>query len=142
MNVEGLELDYLHLIDNLTGADIDLLVLNHEGVIAGEDPQSPAPSYTFTAKTTDYESRFKLVFSTQAPEPVEGPDQPFAFMSSGNSIVNGEGTLQVIDLLGRQLSSQEIHSTFSIPHSTFAPGVYVLRLIDKEKVRTQKMVIR
>ena len=39
----------LNLIDNLTGAVIDLLA---------------APSYTFEAKTTDNTSRFKLVFST------------------------------------------------------------------------------
>ena len=47
VNLEGVEMEYLHLIDNMTGADIDLLAM---------------PSYTFTAKTTDYESRFKLVF--------------------------------------------------------------------------------
>ena len=59
----GVELGYLHLIDNLTGADVNLLHPN--AVIAGEDPQSPAPSYTFEAKTTDDTSRFKLVFSTK-----------------------------------------------------------------------------
>ena len=44
---EAIELDYLHLIDNLTGADIDLLV---------------SPNYTFTVKTTNNASRFRLVF--------------------------------------------------------------------------------
>ena len=48
-NAEEVSFSYLHLIDNLTGADVDLLA---------------SPTYTFTAKTTDYESRFKLVFST------------------------------------------------------------------------------
>ena len=38
-----------HLIDNLTGADIDLLA---------------TPNYTFEAQTTDDASRFKLVFKT------------------------------------------------------------------------------
>jgi hypothetical protein len=47
-NAEEVSFSYLHLIDNLTGADVDLLA---------------SPTYTFTAKTTDYESRFKLVFS-------------------------------------------------------------------------------
>lgn len=46
---ENLELDYLHLIDNLTGNDIDLLV---------------TPTYTFDAKTSDHVSRFRLVFSS------------------------------------------------------------------------------
>ena len=38
---EGMEMDYLHLIDNLTGADTDLL---------------SEPSYTFTASNHDYAS--------------------------------------------------------------------------------------
>ena len=51
---DGLEMAYLHLVDNMTGADVDLLALRQA--------QGPA-SYSFTAKTTDQESRFKLVFS-------------------------------------------------------------------------------
>ena len=46
--VENVDLEYLHLIDNLAGNDIDLLV---------------TPTYTFEAKTSDYASRFRLVFS-------------------------------------------------------------------------------
>ena len=58
---ENVAFGYLHLIDNLTGADIDLLHPNV--VIAGKDPQSPTPMYTFTAKTTDPANRFKLMFA-------------------------------------------------------------------------------
>ena len=47
VNAENTEMNYMHLIDNLTGADIDLLA---------------TPSYSFEAKTTDYASRFRLVF--------------------------------------------------------------------------------
>ena len=50
VNTVGLMMNYLHLIDNLTGADIDLLA---------------TPSYTFSARSDDNASRFKLVFSTQ-----------------------------------------------------------------------------
>ena len=142
-----MEVGYLHLIDNMTGADIDLLHPN--AFIAGEDPQSLAPSYTFTAKTTDYESRFKLVFAA-ADEAVCGPSEAFAFISDGNLIVNGTGTLQVIDMLGRQLLSRDIHSAlttsnashFCIQHSAFPSGVYVLRLINGDDVRTQKIIIQ
>ena len=135
---EGIDFSYLHLIDNMTGTDVDLLHPN--AVIAGEDPQSPTPSYTFTAKTTDYESRFKLVFA--ADEADGGPSEAFAYISDGNLIVSGTGTLQVIDMLGHQLLSRDIHSAFRIPHSSFPAGVYVLRLIDGNDVRTQKVVVR
>ena len=43
-----LNFNYLHLIDNLSGAEVDLLV---------------NPSYSFEARTTDNAARFRLVFS-------------------------------------------------------------------------------
>ena len=52
----NVEMNYLHLIDNITGADIDLLV--HETV---EGPVT----YTFEAKTTDNAQRFRLVFEAR-----------------------------------------------------------------------------
>lgn len=47
-SAEKVKFDYLHLIDSLTGDDVDLL---------------SNPSYSFEAMTTDYVSRFRLVFS-------------------------------------------------------------------------------
>ena len=138
---EGVEMAYLHLIDNMTGADIDLLHPN--AVIAGEDPQSPTPAYTFTAKTTDYESRFKLVFVSSICEDANGDNETFAFYSNGNWIINNEGnsTLQVIDLNGRILSSETINGSASKAINA-APGVYMLRLINGENVKVQKIVVR
>ena len=135
VNPEGVEMDYLHLIDNMTGADIDLLAAN------GGDAINRVSTYTFEAKTTDYESRFRLVFA--ADEAVCGPSEEFAFIdASGNIIVNGEGTLQVFDVLGHQLVTKQL-STLNSQHSTlnYKSGVYVLRLINGDDVKTQKMVI-
>ena len=138
---QGVKLEYLHLIDNLTGADMDLLAPNHEAVIAGENPQSPAPSYTFTAKTTDYPSRFRLVFSAAADE--TSANQTFAFISNGNIIINEAdargASLQVVDVTGRVVVSRDVACNVST--NGMAPGVYVLRLIDGDGVKTQKIVI-
>lgn len=57
IDTEEVNFSYLHLIDKMTGADVDLLT---------------NPNYTFTAKTTDDERRFKLVFSIC--EAAEGND--------------------------------------------------------------------
>ena len=127
VNAEGLDLAYLHLIDNMTGANVDLL---------------STQSYTFSAKPTDYTSRFRLVFNANGSS--TGSDT-FAFNNGNEWVIanEGEATLQVIDFLGRQLSSEKGHSEFRIPHSAFStPGVYVLRLISNENVRTQKIMIR
>jgi hypothetical protein len=113
------------LVDHLTGADIDLL---------------ETPSYTFNAHTLDYASRFKLVFNANG---AEGNDD-FAFIDAdGNIVINGTGTLQIIDMLGHVLATRDIHSDFRLPSSDFlSSGVYVLRLMNGDQVKTQKIVIK
>ena len=147
VNLDGMDLDYLHLIDNMTGADIDLLTtLNPETLIAGEDPQSPTPSYTFTAKTTDYPSRFRLVFNANAASTGSAADAPFAYIdASGNIIVTadaGTASLQVVDMMGRVLVRRDASKASAISTTGIPAGMYVLRLIDGENVKTQKMVIQ
>ena len=117
------DFNYLHLIDNITGKDIDLL---------------QTPSYTFEAKTTDYESRFRLVFATG-----ETKDDSFAFCTNGIWIISNEGnaTLQVIDVTGRILSSETINGSTSV-NLNAAAGIYMFRLINGDNVKVQKVVVR
>ena len=101
-------------------------------------------NYTFTAKTTDYASRFRLVFSANPNcGDAIGDNAPFAYISNGNIVINGTGTLQIIDILGKELVRKEL-STFNsqLSTSSFVPGVYVLRLIQGENIKTQKIVIQ
>jgi hypothetical protein len=126
MNVENVDMNYLHLIDNMTGMDIDLL---------------QTPSYTFEANTNDYANRFKLVFAANGAD--EADESSFAFFSNGNLIVNNEGnaTLQVIDINGRILSSETISGSCSKAINA-TTGVYMLRLINGDNVKVQKVVVR
>ena len=124
--VENLDLDYLHLIDNMTGDEIDVLAM---------------PTYTFEAKTSDYASRFKLVFA----EPTDGPsadDQPFAYYANGEIRIVADAcdaSLQVVDVTGRVIVSTDVARNVST--SGMPAGVYVLRLVSGDGVRTQKIVI-
>ena len=128
VNAENVEMNYLHLIDNMTGADIDLL---------------QTPSYTFNATTTDYESRFRLVFAANNEDGSSTGSETFAFYSNGNWIINnvGEATLQVIDLTGRILSSETVNGSVSTTINA-TPGVYMIRLVNGENVKVQKIVVR
>ena len=123
-NAEDVTFAYLHLIDNLTGVETDLLA---------------TPSYTFEAKTTDYVSRFKLVFATGN----NGSDDNFAFFSNGSFVINNEGnaTLQVVDVTGRIIKSESINGCANV-NVNAAPGVYMLRLVNGENVKVQKVVVR
>ncbi len=127
IDTENVEMNYLHLIDNMTGMDVDLLQTS---------------SYTFEANLNDYESRFKLVFAA-ACEDVEGDSESFAFFSNGNWVINnnGKATLQVIDVIGRILSSETVNGSVSTTINV-VPGVYMLRLVNGDNVKVQKVVVR
>ena len=138
-NSEEVTFSYLHLIDNMTGADVDLLA----GASTLRQAQGSA-TYTFEAKTTDYASRFRLVFnSSNTNEAVCEPS--FAYFNGSNWTVSATGsgaaTLQVIDVMGRVLSNETVCGNTEININQPA-GVYMLRLIDNENVRVQKVVVR
>jgi hypothetical protein len=125
IETENVEMSYLHLIDNMTGADVDLLA---------------SPSYSFEARTNDYASRFRLVFN--ANDNTSTSSEAFAFFNGNNLVINNEGeaTLQVIDMMGRMISSEQINGSYNNSLNLSA-GVYVLRLSNGNTVKTQKIVI-
>jgi len=125
---EGVDMDYLHLIDNLTGADIDLL---------------ETTDYTFTAKTTDYESRFRLLFSANDNDGSSTGSETFAFICNGEIIITdaiANATLQIVDVTGRFVYFG--NATNRVSTVGMVPGVYVLRLVDGKDVKTQKIVVQ
>ena len=135
VEANSLDVDYLHLIDNMTGTDIDLL---HQ------------PEYTFSAKTTDYASRFRLLFAPNREDAV-GDNAPFAYVSNGEIVITadamgdvvgdaGTASLQVVDVMGRVVVSVGGH-TRCVPTTGIPAGVYVLRLIGGNNVRSQKILI-
>jgi len=140
-DMENGEFSYLHLIDNITGSDIDCLT---------------ATEYRFTSRTNDYKSRFKLVFEyTGVEEQEDGPSTgsgTFAFMMGDELVVNcgpstglgtaGTATLQMFDMMGRLVMQKTVsgtQTTIAMPEMT--AGVYVLRLSDNNGSRVQKIVI-
>lgn len=121
---DGLGFDYLHLVDNLTGEDVDLL--------------DTAVPYTFSAKISDYAARFKLVY--QMHRNVENQSDDFCYFADGRLVVpfiDGETTLQIIDMTGRIISSQSVNGSFN-EALNLNTGVYVVRMSN----RTQKIVVR
>ena len=127
VDIKDLEVSYLHLIDNLTGVETDLLV---------------TPSYTFEATPSDYASRFRLVFEADAAAMEDG--ETFAFFDGSEWVIGnvGTATLQVIDMMGHLLSSETISGNASMGLSNLSAGVYVMRLVNGDDVKVQKVVVR
>ena len=132
VSAENMGMHYLHLIDNMTGADVDLLA---------------DPSYSFEAKTTDYASRFRLVFDANE-NGASTSSAAFAYYNGNNWVISNpstssgsEATLQVIDVMGRILRSETLKGNAEINLNQPA-GIYMLRLVNGENVKTQKIVVR
>ena len=87
-------------------------------------------TYTFVGSSADLSDRFTLVFTNVETDGV------FAYQSGNSIIVSGEGELQVFDVTGRMVKTQQINGVETI--STLTQGVYILRVNGK----TQKIVIR
>ena len=127
LSTENTTLHYLHLIDNITGDEVDLL---------------QNPSYSCNAFTMDHADRFKLVF---IGGDANADNKNFAFISDGDIIITADvedATLQVIDMMGRVIVSRNVNALGHVTTSGMPTGTYILRLINGDKVMTQKIVIR
>ena len=125
VNPEGVEMNYLHLIDNPTGNDVDLLV---------------TPSYTFEAKTNDYASRFRLLFAPA--EETESTASNFAYFADGHLHIfnQGKAILQLIDMKGHILLTEALQGNLD-KTIDLVPGIYVVRLISEKSESNTKIVV-
>ena len=128
VDINNIEMDYLHLIDHLTGADIDLL---------------QQPSYQFAADKNDYEARFMLVFRTETGVEENG-QQNFCFVKSSHlyfieDVQNAEFSL--VDLNGRQVRHLTLKGN-SCDLSGISEGLYIVRLAKDNDVKVQKVIIK
>ena len=122
-------IDTLYLVDNLMGVAYDMIAHN---------------SYVFTSAKTDYLSRFYITFHLPEEE-AEGAEpadpSPFAYFNGIQWVIEGKGRLELYDETGRLL--QKLRLSDYVNHldlSSYAKGVYLLRLVDTKTVRTQKII--
>lgn len=110
---------YIHVIDKVTGEEIDML---------------KEKEYSFIASVTDDADRF--IVCLEHFDDADGT--VFAYQSGTDIVVVGEGELQVFDVMGRLVAKQYVNGVETWRAASVQTGVYILRLNDK----TQKMVVR
>ena len=133
------EFSLLKLVDNKLGVEHNMLADN---------------SYSFMASADDYSSRFYITYECSGMGVEENEEggastgsATFAYINNGNIVVDvgaGHGaSLQVIDVLGRVLYSQEgLEGACTVSTSGLAKGVYILRLSSNQGIKTQKIVVQ
>ncbi len=128
IDITEVRMEYLHLIDNMTGADVDLLV---------------QPDYHFTASSQDYETRFTLVFRA-ATGVEEQSQQSFCFVNGRNLYFceDVEGTtLSLVDMTGRTVRHETLKGN-GVSLSNLSEGIYVVRLTNGNNTKVQKIVVK
>ncbi len=119
IEAKNAEVEYMHLIDNFTGEDVDLLL---------------DPSYTFTANVGDNEARFRLDFGVNGINEIF-ENNMFAYQYGNEIIVSGEGQLQIFDVMGRMVMNTTVNGVQNI---VMPQGVYILNMNNN----IQKIVVR
>ncbi len=132
-NTANANFQELTLVDNITGVTVDMLT--HD-------------SYRFEGLVDQYRSRFKVVIGkfTGIEEQEDGASTgsaTFAFFDGSEWVVNGQGSLDVVDVMGRTVySSQLTDSQSRVNLNSLAQGVYVLRMASGNELKTQKIIIQ
>lgn len=118
------EFEYVTLTDNFSGEEIDML--NEK-------------RYEFKAySTVASHDRFTLKFRKKTQE----DDSCFAYQSGNELIINAEGTIQIIDIMGRIIHTETVSGDSRINISNYNKAAYLIRCIGKSKTSTQKIIIK
>ena len=117
ISFEGDDLNGVQLIDKFEDITVNL---------------NDVRSYTFVGSVADSPDRFTLVFNSEATI-----GNSFVYQNGSDIIVNGNGELQVFDVLGRMVATMHINGVETMSTSSLQSGVYVFRLNGK----TQKVIV-
>ena len=117
--------EYLHVIDKKTGEDIDMLL---EG------------AYTFIGTPNENDGRFLVKLSENNIYDINENDV-FAYQTDDELIINGEGSLQIFDLLGHLVISRDINGVEKIKTSSLLEGIYIIKIVGIT-TKMQKIVVR
>ncbi|MBQ8761524.1 MAG: T9SS type A sorting domain-containing protein [Bacteroidales bacterium] len=122
-DIDG-DYDNLYLIDKKKGEKVNLLIENE---------------YSFMANSTDDTDRFviKMDNGQQTTD-----NSHFVYVSGDELIINAEGTIQIIDMMGRVVYSNDVaNDNNRIDVSGFNKAAYVVRVINEKEVKVQKVIL-
>lgn len=127
VEIKDVDMEYLHLIDNLTGDDINLL---------------ETPNYHFKGNVSDYACRFKLVYKKGDCEKPNGTES-FVFQHNDELKIHNSraAILQVFDITGRVINEEFINGDATITTNGLETGIYLIRLINGTEEKVQKIIV-
>ena len=109
-----------------------ILVDKHTGV----ETDLTTSHYTFKALSSDHPDRFVIRMSNEVK------NDNFVYQSGDELIINAEGSVQIIDIMGRIVYSSDIvNEIHRVNTSSFDNAAYIVRILNTNEIKTQKVVI-
>ena len=105
-------------------------------------------TYTFTASPADEPARFKLHFGTTAALSIPESNTGFKIYTSESTLTieNNSGVMEyqltVFDINGRQHMQQSASGQLTRIPLQVAPGMYIVKVVSKKGISTEKVVVR
>ena len=114
--------EYITLVDNITGVETDML----------------KNEYSFTVlSTNEKRDRFTVKFGKKA----EVENDNFVYQSGSELIIEGNGSVQIIDVMGRVVYNNELSGNTRVNITHLNKAAYIVRRVDGSNVNTQKIII-
>ena len=94
--------------------------------------------YAFTVfSTNERRDRFTVKFCKKA----EITNDNFVYQSGDELIIEGNGSVQIIDVMGRVVYSDKLNETTRVNVSHLNKAAYIVRRIDGNNVNSQKIIV-
>lgn len=108
-------------------------------LVSGDETNMLVHDYNFTASQQENTKRFILKF-VEKQQTTDNSN--FVYQSGEELIVNTQGTVQIIDIVGRVVYNNVVlNESERINISGFTTGTYIVRVISDKDVMTQKVVV-
>lgn len=108
-------------------------------LVSGDETNMLVHDYNFTASQQENTKRFILKF-VEKQQTTDNSN--FVYQSGEELIVNTQGTVQIIDVVGRVVYNNVVlNESERINISGFTTGTYIVRVISESEVMTQKIVV-
>lgn len=116
--------DNIYLYDRKSGVTVDMLA---------------EKEYSFISEADENPDRFVLKLSDTNNETIS---DNFVYQSGEDLYVNAEGTIQIVDMMGRVIYSNDVQGNNNVINiSDLNKAAYIVRNINENQVRIQKIVI-
>lgn len=130
INKESVDLEHVYLVDNFTGEVTNMLL----------------EEYSFMATSNDNPERFVIKLYDINSVDENQDSRNFVYVNDSELIVNnikGSAVVCVYDVVGRIIANLESYHETSkiISTDSFKPGIYIVKVIDDNGVKIQKIFI-